>query len=144
MAAPFIHTIRVLYGDTDAGGVVYNANYLRYFEAGRTEFMRERVIPYRAIEEMGIIMPVVESWLRYKAPALYDDLLFVETHLTELSTHKCKFYYRICRRDEGRESLLVKGYTVLAPITSEGKLSRIPQSLFQQMEMWVEKGGDKK
>ncbi len=139
MSTPFTLPIRVLYGDTDAGGIVYNANYLRYFEAGRTEFMRERVIPYQAIEEMGIIMPVAESWLRYKAPAFYDDLIFVETSLSELSTHKCKFSYRIYRREESREKLLVKGYTVLAPITKEGGLTRIPQTLFQQMGVWLQK-----
>ena len=65
--------IRVLYGDTDAGGVVYNANYLRYFEFGRTEMMRERVCSYREIEELGFILPVTECWARYKAPAFYDE-----------------------------------------------------------------------
>ncbi len=139
MIPPFIHTIRVLYGDTDAGGVVYNANYLRYFEAGRTEFMRERVIPYRAVEELGIIMPVAECWLRYKAPAFYDDLLVIETSLTELSAHKCKFSHRICRKEGDKEKLLVKGYTVLAPITREGKLTRIPEDMRQKMAAWLEK-----
>ncbi len=74
--------IRVLYGDTDAGGVVYNANYLRYFEFGRTEMMRERVCSYREIEELGFILPVTECWARYKAPAFYDDLLTVETEVS--------------------------------------------------------------
>ena len=53
-------TCRVLYGDTDAGGVVYNANYLRYFEIGRTELMREWVCSYREIEQQGIVLPVTE------------------------------------------------------------------------------------
>ena len=70
-------TVRVLYGDTDAGGVVYNANFLRYFEVGRTELMRESVCSYLAIEKMGFILPVTECWTRYKAPAFYDDLLTI-------------------------------------------------------------------
>ncbi len=135
---PFIYPVRVLYGDTDAGSVVYHANYLRYFEAGRTEFMRERVLPYRRIEEMGIIMPVTESFLRYKAPAFYDDLIFVETTLAELSRYKCKFSYRVWRKDGEKERLLVRGYTVLAPITTTGKLTRIPQELLKNMMPWAE------
>lgn len=75
---------RVLYGDTDAAAVVYNANYLRYFELGRTEFMRDRVCTYREIEQLGIILPVTECHIRFKAPARYDDLLIIETFLTEL------------------------------------------------------------
>ena len=66
---------RVLYGDTDAGGVVYNANYLRFFELGRSDFMRTYVCSYREIEERGLILPVTESFARYKAPAFYDDLV---------------------------------------------------------------------
>lgn len=138
MTIPFTLPIRILYGDTDAGGIVYHANYLRYFETGRTEFMRERVLPYRDIEAMGIMMPVIESWLRYKASAVYDDLIFVETTLAELSSHKCRFTYRIYRKEQGKERLLVKGYTVLAPITTEGKLTRIPAELYTKMERWVE------
>jgi len=66
---------RVIYGDTDAGGVVYNANYLRFFEIGRSEMMRAWAMPYREIEKQGFILPVTETYLRYKAPARYDDLL---------------------------------------------------------------------
>ena len=70
----FTTRCRVIYGDTDAGGVVYNANYLRYFEVGRTEMMRAWAVPYSEIEKRGLVLPVTESYVRYKAPALYDDL----------------------------------------------------------------------
>ena len=63
---------RVIYGDTDAAGVVYNANYLRYFEIGRTEMMRAWALPYSAIEDLGCVLPVTEPYLRFKAPAAYD------------------------------------------------------------------------
>ena len=75
--------IRVLYGDTDAAGVVYYANYLRYFEKGRTEYMRDLVLSYREIEDLGLLLPVIECYSRYKAPAAYDDLLTIETSLAE-------------------------------------------------------------
>jgi len=128
-------TVRVLYGDTDAGGVVYNANYLRYFERGRTELMREWVCTYREIEELGFILPVTECWSRFKAPAYYDDLIVIETEVSELSRLKCRFSYRILREEgDGRKpKLLVKGYTVHAAVTREGKLTRLPEEILQKM-----------
>lgn len=135
----FRTSIRVLYGDTDAGGVVYNANYLRYFEYGRTEMMRERVCSYREIEELGFILPVTECWARYKAPAFYDDLLTIETEVAELSKLKCKFSYRIFREmaAETKPKLLVKGYTVHAAITREGKLTRLPEEILNKIKSFA-------
>lgn len=135
----FNATVRVLYGDTDAGGVVYNANYLRYFEIGRTELMREWVCSYNEIEKLGFVLPVTESWLRYKAPAFYDDLLTIETTVAELSRIKCKFSYRIYRQQEGnsRPRLLVKGYTVHAAVTREGKLTRLPDAILEKIARYA-------
>ncbi len=129
--AIFTTTARVLYGDTDAGGVVYNANYLRYFEIGRTELMRQWVCSYRDIEKLGFVLPVIECWSRFKAPAFYDDLLLIETTVAEVSNLKCRFSYRILRREEGitRPKLLVKGYTVHAAVTREGRLTRLPEEI---------------
>ena len=135
----FRTTVRVLYGDTDAGGVVYNANYLRYFEIGRTELMREWVCSYNEIEKLGFVLPVTESWLRYKGPAFYDDLLTIETIVAELSRIKCKFNYRIYRPQEGslRPRLLVKGYTVHAAVTREGKLTRLPDVILEKIARYA-------
>ena len=131
----FTTTVRVLYGDTDAGGVVYNANYLRYFEMGRTELMREWICSYSDIESRGFVLPVVECWTRFKAPAVYDDLLAIETTITEVSKLKCTFSYRVLRKEEGvsRPKLLVKGYSVHAAITREGKLTRLPEDILQKL-----------
>ena len=128
-------TVRVLYGDTDAGGVVYNANYLRYFEIGRTELMREWVCSYRDIEELGLVLPVTECWSRYKAPAQYDDLLLIETEIADLSLLKCKFSYRILRQEEEavRPRLLAKGYTIHAAVDRSGKLARLPAEIVAKM-----------
>jgi acyl-CoA thioester hydrolase len=136
----FSATHRVLYGDTDAGGVVYNANFLRYFERGRTELMREWVgVTYREIEAMGFILPVTESWARYKAPAFYDDLLTIETTIGALSKITCTFNYRITRQDPDRSkpTLLVKGYTVHAAVTRAGKLTRLPADIISKMESCI-------
>ncbi len=131
----FTTTVRVLYGDTDAGGVVYNANFLRYFEIGRTELMRAWVCSYSEIEKLGFVLPVTECWSRYKAPAYYDDLLTIETSIAELSHLKCKFSYRVLRKDQelDRPKLLVKGYTVHAAITRDGKLTRLPIDIIRKM-----------
>lgn len=135
----FRTTVRVLYGDTDAGGVVYNANYLRYFEIGRTELMREWICSYSEIEKLGFVLPVTESWLRYKAPAFYDNLLTIETTIAELSRFTCTFNYRVYRGQEGNSSprLVVKGYTVHAAVTREGKLSRLPGEILEKIARYA-------
>jgi len=137
--AIFTTTARVLYGDTDAGGVVYNANYLRYFEIGRTELMRQWICSYRDIEKLGFVLPVTECWSRFKAPAFYDDLLLIETTIAEVSTVKCQFSYRILRQEEGltRPKLLVKGYTVHAAVTREGRLTRLPENIIRKIAQFA-------
>jgi acyl-CoA thioester hydrolase len=128
-------TCRVLYGDTDAAGVVYYANFLRYFEKGRTEFMRDLVFAYRKIEDHGLVLPVIECYSRYKAPAAYDDLLIIETSLAELKNVTCRFNYRIYKDDSSHSlKLLVKGYTVHASVNREGRLTRLPAHIFEKLE----------
>ena len=83
---------------------------------------------------MGIVLPVTESWVRYKAPAHYDDLITIEGTLAELSSFKSKFTYRVLRDEEGKQKLLAKGYTIHAPITRDGKLTRLPKELFELMK----------
>lgn len=129
---------RVLYGDTDAAAVVYNANYLRYFELGRTEFMRAWVCSYRDIEQMGIILPVTECHIRFKAPAHYDDLLTIETTLTELKKVSCTFSYRILREEEGSKArLLAKGFTTHASVNREGKLTPLPAEITKKLQPFL-------
>lgn len=123
--------VRVLYGDTDSGGVVYYANYLRYFEHGRTEFMRDKLLSYKELEDKGLILPVVENYIRYKAPAVYDDLLRVETALLDVRNVSCRFNYRITRKNDSR--LLVKGYTVHAAVNREGRLTRLPDDVLARL-----------
>jgi acyl-CoA thioester hydrolase len=129
---------RVLYGDTDAAAVVYNANYLRYFELGRTEFMRDRICSYREIEEMGIVLPVIECHLRFKAPARYDDLITIETTLTDLKKVSCTFSYRILQEeDHSRPRLLTKGSTVMASISRQGKLMPLPNEIITKLQRFL-------
>ena len=137
----FTTTYRVIYGDTDAAGVVYNANYLRYFEIGRTEMMRAWALPYSAIEALGCVLPVTESYLRFKAPAAYDDLLTIATSLVEASKVTCRFHYAISRHGENdRPTLLVRGFTVHACVDRQGKLTPFPPVVLEKIEMILKKG----
>ena len=131
--------IRVLYGDTDSGGAVYNANYLRFFEIGRGNLMRDWLISYRTIEKMGFYIPLTESWLRYKASARYDDLLTIETSIAEVTGHICTFAYKIVRAEDGLEKprLLCKGYTVHVAVGMDGKLANLPEELTNQLAALV-------
>lgn len=126
---------RVRYGDTDAAGVVYYANYLRYFEAARTEFMRDLVCTYKSLEEMGFVLPVVECQARYKAPATYDDLLLVETSLVQVKKASCRFNYRVLREEDGK--LLAQGYTVHAVVGDALKLSRFPPQILDRLKKLI-------
>ncbi len=127
---------RVIYGDTDAGALVYYANYLRFMEMGRTEMMRNWAVPYSEMEEQRIILPVTESYLRYKAPARYDDLITIATSLADLKFVSCRFHYRITRADEssGQEQLLTKGFTSHACINRQGELTPFPENIHKAIQ----------
>jgi acyl-CoA thioester hydrolase len=125
---------RVLYGDTDAAGVVYYANYLRFYERGRTEYMRDLAVTYREIEGKGLLLPVIESYSRYKAPAVYDDLLDIETSLAEIKHVSCRFTYRLYRNEgDGSRVLLAKGFTVHASVDRAGRLQKLPAALLEKL-----------
>ncbi|MBI2657106.1 acyl-CoA thioesterase [Candidatus Woesearchaeota archaeon] len=101
---------RVIYGDTDAGQVAYYANYFRWFESGRREIMRALGISYIKLERSGVITPVVEAHCNYFHPARYDDIVVVETRISELKEKSVKFGYKISRKGDKR--LLAAGHTV--------------------------------
>jgi acyl-CoA thioester hydrolase len=95
--------IRVRYSETDKMGVVYHANYLVWFEIGRTEYCRARGFSYREMEENEqAFLVVAESYCRYKAPAYYDDQLLVRTHITEKRRRALRFGYEIIRISDGQ------------------------------------------
>lgn len=87
--------IRVRYGDTDQMGFAYYAHYLRWFEIGRAELMRSLGMSYRAIEERGISLPVVEARCRYVRPSRYDDEVAIGTAILELKRASVRFGYRV-------------------------------------------------
>jgi acyl-CoA thioester hydrolase len=126
---------RVIYGDTDQMGVVYYANYLRWFELGRCEFLRQLGTPYGEIEARGVHFPVVEAHCRYAKPARFDDLVLIETRLDVVSRIKLIFGYRIVR--EGEALPLAAGSTKHACVDGAGKVIRIPIDLVRTLEQAV-------
>lgn len=121
-----VAAIRVTYADTDAMGVAYYANYLRWLEIGRTELMRRMGVPYAALAGSGIHLPVTEARVRYMAPARYDDLIHVHAEIRELGRARIAFSYRIDRED-GRT--LTEGHTVHAFTDGHGRVVPVPPDL---------------
>ena len=125
-----IHTLayRVLYADTDKAGVVYYGTYMRLFEAGRTEYLRDLCgLSYASLEDRGIILPVTEAYCRYKSSSRYDELLNIESAVDRVSKVSVRFNYRIVHHETGR--LAAQGFTVHAAIGSDGTLTRLPEDI---------------
>ena len=122
-----VTTYRVIYGDTDQMGVVYYANYLRWFERGRSEFLRQIGLPYSTIEQQGYHFPVVEVSCRYTQSARYDDVVRIETELVDLGRASLSFAYRIYR--ESDQCLLATGSTKHACLDKNAQVSRMPKIL---------------
>jgi acyl-CoA thioester hydrolase len=121
----FEAVVRVRYSETDKMGVVYHANYLIWFEIGRTEFCRARGFSYREMEENdNAFLVVVESYCRYKAPAYYDDQLLVRTHITELRRRSLRFGYEILRVSDG--VVIAEGETGHVVTDSRGRVKSFP------------------
>lgn len=117
--------LRVRFCETDLMGIVHHGSYLVYFEAGRVEWLRRRGVTYADWAARGVHLPVVEARISYQAPARFDDVLDVETTLTELRTVSLKFAYRITR--EGQP--IAEGMTRLGCIDESHKLLRIPEAM---------------
>jgi acyl-CoA thioester hydrolase len=131
---------RVIYGDTDQMGVVYYANYLRWFERGRSEFLRQIGLPYAKIESAGFHFPVAEVTCRYAQSARYDDVIEIATTLVELSRVYLVFEYRISRQTDRR--ILATGSTKHACLDREGQVKRIPTMLAEAVQLAIQKRQD--
>ena len=114
---------RVIYADTDAGGVVYYANYLRWFEAGRRELFRSLGIDLKHFHSQNVLVPVVEAHCNYFKPAMYDDAVIVETAISEINEKSVKFENKVSRKEDNE--LLAKGYTINV-FTDAKKMKSIP------------------
>lgn len=118
-------TARVRYAETDKMGVVYYANYLVWFEIGRTDWLRDTGLTYRAMEDAGVQLPVIEAHCEYRQGARYDDEVRIQTRAHKLSPVRIRFEYEVIRHADGAR--LASGYTVHAAIDRQGRPTRMPE-----------------
>ncbi|MFC7680992.1 acyl-CoA thioesterase [Paenibacillus sp. GCM10028914] len=100
----FTTSFRVRYQESDQMGVVYHANYLNWFEIGRTEMIRDLGFTYRGMEDAGVLLPVVDLDIHYSSPARYDDHVTIFTRMTNFSPLRIHYEYEV-RRLSDEESM---------------------------------------
>ena len=117
--------IRVRYAETDKMGIVHHSNYLIWFEAGRSDLCRARGFSYKEMEESDdALMVVAESYVRYKSPAFYEDLLHVRTRIAEIRSRSIRFVYEIVRISDA--TLIAEGETLHLVTDSSKRVKQIP------------------
>jgi acyl-CoA thioester hydrolase len=118
-------TIRVRYAETDRMGLLHHANYLVYFEEGRTELLRAQGFSYRDIEDQGFFLVLTKLQVRYKSPAYYDDVLTLRTSVVRTTLVKIEHKYELMRAG----ILLTEGETTLGCVDRQGKVQPLPENL---------------
>src|SRR5438105_4237898 len=118
-------TIRVRYAETDRMGLLHHANYLVYFEQGRTELLRAGGRSYRDLEDQGFLLVLTRLQVRYRRPARYDDLLTLRTTVARTTAVKIEHRYELLRDGE----LLAEGQTTLGCVNREGQVQLLPDFL---------------
>lgn len=123
-------TIRVRYAETDRMGLLHHANYLVYFEQGRTELLRSQGYSYKDMEDQGFLLVLTRIQVRYRRPARYDDLLTLRTIVARTTAVKIEHRYEVLRNGE----LLAEGETTLGCVNREGQVQLLPDFLRQKVE----------
>jgi len=114
--------IRVRYQETDGQRRVHHANYLTYFEMGRTEMLRAHGRTYREFEDAGLFMVVADATVKYHAPADYDDLLVLRTRVEKIGAAHIRHAYEVIRGT----TIVVTGVTTVVCVDREGRVRRLP------------------
>jgi acyl-CoA thioester hydrolase len=117
--------LRVRFCETDLMGIVHHANYLAYLEAGRVDWLRKRGVTYAEWAAHGRHLPVVDCTMHYRAPARFDDVIEVETRLSELRAVSLRYDYAVTRAGV----LLAEGSTRLAGVDDSHRLTRFTNEM---------------
>jgi acyl-CoA thioester hydrolase len=136
---PKVHEfqVRVTYADTDKMGVIYYANYFRYFEQGRTELMRSLGLRYRDLEvQRKLFIPAVETGCKYLGPTRYDDLLIVRTWISSLGRASIAFEHEIMNKELG-DKKIATGFSRHALVNDLWRTTKIPEDLKTLLEPYV-------
>jgi acyl-CoA thioester hydrolase len=115
--------IRIYYEDTDCGGIVYYANYLKYFERARTQYLEDRGLSVLGLMKAGRVFVVVHAEVDYRTPAYYGDRLEIETIISEMSPAAITFSHVVRERQSRR--LVAEGAARLAVTDGNGKVKRL-------------------
>lgn len=126
--------VRAIYADTDAMGIVYHANYIKWFEIGRTELFREMGITCMNPDATGVYFPLTKVYCHYILPVCYDDVVNVDTSIDYLRRASIRFVYHL--RNENRDNLLTEGYTIHACTDGKGKIIRIPSTITDKIRLF--------
>ena len=124
--------LRVRYAETDQMGVVYHAEYLVWCEMGRTEYMRQLGTSYASIERSGTLLVVADVSIRYHAPARYDEIVRVETTLSDVRSRALTFDYVIFHANDGAR--LVTARTLLVSLDRAGRPVPLPIEVRAELE----------
>jgi acyl-CoA thioester hydrolase len=125
--------IRVRYAETDQMGIVHHANFLVWFEAGRSDLCRARGFSYKEMEEQdNALLVVAESYCRYKSPAYYEDVLTIRTKVLEVRSRSIRFFYEVFR--ESDETSIAEGET-LHLVTDRSKKVRSLPAIYRERLM---------
>jgi acyl-CoA thioester hydrolase len=130
--------IRIYYEDTDCGGVVYYANYLKYFERARTHYLEERGLSVVGLLKEGTQFLVVHAEVDYRSPARYGETLTVETTVTQIGRTSVTFAHVI--RERASQRVVVEGSAKLVTVDLQGKVKRLDKSFVEPLRMPVERG----
>ncbi len=119
--------IQIYYEDTDCGGVVYYANYLKYFERARTQYLEERGLSVAGLMKEGTVFVVVHTEVDYRSPARYGDRLVIETVVSDKTAASFTFSHVIRERESRR--VVVEGSARLAATDGSGKVKRLDRAM---------------
>jgi len=118
--------IRVRYAETDQMGIAHHANYLIWFETGRSDLCRARGFSYKEMEDQdGALLVVAESYCRYKQPAYYDEALLIRTRIGEVRSRSIRFVYEVFR--ESGDELVAEGETLHLVTDKDKKVRTLPE-----------------
>lgn len=124
--------VKIYYEDTDCGGVVYYANYLKYFERARTHFLEDHGLSVVGFLKEGIQFVVVHAELEYRSPARYGETLTITTWVEDIKPASLTFQHRICERDSQR--LVVEGSARLVTVDLSGRIHRLPATVVSTVQ----------
>ncbi len=130
--------VRIYYEDTDCGGVVYYANYLKYFERARTQYLEERGLSVAGLMNEGTVFVVVHAEVNYRSPARYGDTLVIDTVISETSSASFTFAHLVKEKGSGR--VVVEGSARLATTDGNGKVKRLDKAIVAALQSGPKKG----